>query len=765
MKLLTHIITTAVLVLGATWVSAEIEFKYKFLRLESMFEIEISTEIQPQDATRRYVAVAFGPNALMQDADGYFCTNALLKSFTIKELQTVPIELPKLNGAILKTVSADGGKLKCTFLRPIKVQKSISNDVLYDFDFEKETYHVLTATGYLDAQGGMQYHTYRAVNMEKTDFASAIYAEYSKPVDQSECSKNGKNCLAVPSPCTTNQPHCMFFAIRQVGDRFEIELSGGTGNGGSYMAVAFAPENKMHDADLYYCTGNELRSAVIRKREVRPVDLNDTTIQVLKTSSENGVAQCVFFRKACVTKEISAGIRNDFDFPGETYFILLAMGKMSPDGKMLYHGNDTRLTTRGALPLGNPAGLDYECDAIDFEKEVVDSSTCATSKNCVTFPTGCHPSSPDCLFFSFTQVGNDFEMELSGGTGNGQQYVAVGFAPTGDMQDADVYYCDGNDVRSAVIRRLYHPPTTLIKSDSVINVMAKTTNGIGHCRFTRPACVTKQVSENRNYSFDLLTSGYHFLLAMGNKNADGGLSYHDKQRSVFMSPDPLGVAEGDYTCVEDMKKDYEVFDTASCNGLKECIRYPSDCSILSPNCAFFAYEQTDESFTMELSGGIGNGQQYVSVTLAESDTQDDALVFYCTGEEMKTGYVEDEKVFDVEHSGIETKLSSTIDGVGRCVFKIPSCLVANNSKSNETFNLMEKNFAVFVQYGQLEEDKPVLNVSVPSVNHVLGQRFERANFTQCIVINIGFQSGSGVDVACANVFVIFALLLITRIML
>lgn len=53
-----------------------------------------------------------------------------------------------------------------------------------------------------------------------------------------------------------------------------MELSGQVGYGKGYMAVAFATSSKMADADLYYCTGDELRSGVIRKQHEQPVDLS-----------------------------------------------------------------------------------------------------------------------------------------------------------------------------------------------------------------------------------------------------------------------------------------------------------------------------------------------------------------------------------------------------------------------------------------------------------------------------------------------------------
>jgi len=51
---------------------------------------------------------------------------------------------------------------------------------------------------------------------------------------------------------------------------FEMELSGGIGGGNEYVAVAFSPDGLMHNSDLYYCTGKDLKSGVIKKRYNTP---------------------------------------------------------------------------------------------------------------------------------------------------------------------------------------------------------------------------------------------------------------------------------------------------------------------------------------------------------------------------------------------------------------------------------------------------------------------------------------------------------------
>lgn len=50
---------------------------------------------------------------------------------------------------------------------------------------------------------------------------------------------------------------------------------------------------------------------------------------------------------------------------------------------------------------------------------------------------------------------------MSGGTGGGGQYIAFALGTVNKMQDADLYYCDGDAIHSAVITTVHNPPTYL----------------------------------------------------------------------------------------------------------------------------------------------------------------------------------------------------------------------------------------------------------------------------------------------------------------
>ena len=56
---------------------------------------------------------------------------------------------------------------------------------------------------------------------------------------------------------------------------------------------------------------------------------------------------------------------------------------------------------------------------------------------------------------------NIFNLELSGGEGKGQQYVAAAFSPDGKMENSDLYYCTGQKLMSGVIGKQHSSPVSL----------------------------------------------------------------------------------------------------------------------------------------------------------------------------------------------------------------------------------------------------------------------------------------------------------------
>ena len=52
--------------------------------------------------------------------------------------------------------------------------------------------------------------------------------------------------------------------------RFDFVISGRSSNDDGYVAMAFAADQQMQNADLYYCTTNSLKSATIIERHFTP---------------------------------------------------------------------------------------------------------------------------------------------------------------------------------------------------------------------------------------------------------------------------------------------------------------------------------------------------------------------------------------------------------------------------------------------------------------------------------------------------------------
>ena len=60
-------------------------------------------------------------------------------------------------------------------------------------------------------------------------------------------------------------------------------------------------------------------------------------------------------------------------------------------------------------------------------------------------------------------------MELSGGIGSGKEYVGVAFSLDGLMQNSDLYYCTGTELKSGVIQKHYNVPVTNSKLPVSLN--------------------------------------------------------------------------------------------------------------------------------------------------------------------------------------------------------------------------------------------------------------------------------------------------------
>jgi len=65
-------------------------------------------------------------------------------------------------------------------------------------------------------------------------------------------------------------------------------------------------------------------------------------------------------------------------------------------------------------------------------------------------------------FFNLLQnpASNTFDITFSGRkAGSGDSYIAIAFGLTQNMQDADLYYCNGTELKSGSIKSLRNPPS------------------------------------------------------------------------------------------------------------------------------------------------------------------------------------------------------------------------------------------------------------------------------------------------------------------
>lgn len=502
--------------------ATQVQFDWKYDHLSGLYEISIAATTD--GSSDAYVAIAFSRNQYMNDADGYYCNDTSVNSIAIQMQHEPPFDTEKPDGVELITSSQKDGVLVCTFTRPPSVTKQISNAEEYDFDFDKEPFFVLLATGNMK-DGVLQTHSYREVTEEMRTFSSLFLPSlrsHHNNIASEECGKT-KVCFTHPEDCSPTMPDCIFFSWHQRGNTIVMELSGSSGDGNQYVAVAFSQNPEMKDADLYYCTGSELRSAVIRDANVAPVDLDDSAIHVIKTSRAEffGVANCVFSRPACVTKEVSNGRSVEFNFFEHPYHILLARGNML-DGKPQVH--DDRTVTEKTFQLARDSNQLYECD-VKEELKGINQYDCDYTKACLFSPSGCSTTSPSCAFISLQQDGDSYKMELSGGAGDGKQYIALGFAPEMAMKHADIYYCTGNALTSAVIQERHTRPVDL-HSTGLADVHAATVNGVGQCTFTRSSCIIKEVLPGVNKSFDLSLDDLYMLMAVGDVDEGGNILQH-----------------------------------------------------------------------------------------------------------------------------------------------------------------------------------------------------------------------------------------------
>ncbi|XP_039261011.2 putative ferric-chelate reductase 1 isoform X1 [Styela clava] len=166
-----------------------------------------------------------------------------------------------------------------------------------------------------------------------TIFLIFLFQNFASAVFSTTGCGTTKGCQLFPEGCDPASTSCIFFSWtwNSASRTFDMEISGDTGGGSRYAAVAFGQVDDMQDADLYFCTGSSIQSGVIVTRRAQPTLLDIATepgVNGTSAATNSGLAECTFARAASITKTITTGPK-DFDLSTGTYYILLARGPMA----------------------------------------------------------------------------------------------------------------------------------------------------------------------------------------------------------------------------------------------------------------------------------------------------------------------------------------------------------------------------------------------------------------------------------------------------
>jgi len=326
--------------------------------------------------------------------------------------------------------------------------------------------------------------------------------------DSSECGVT-KKCLYFPEGCNLSESSCILFtySYNSTSNNFKMELSGGTGNGNHYSAVAFSNVAKMENMDVYFCTGDELLTGKVEKQYADPVIDSSTLPEVTDITAEtiDGIAQCSFTRSSSV-KRVLQGSSINFDLSKNSFYVLWARGAYS--GTPQYH-DDRGIST---------SKLTANIEAL--------ASECEKTVGCFRQPANCIPGT-DCMFFSwiYDESNNQFEFTIVGKQRSTESYLAFAFATSQMMQDADVYYCTKDKLGVSQITDLGAQPIDVSDPD-IKEVSSREEDGNIICTFTRPAAQTRQISNGGSKVFDLKKEKFFLLYCIAPVSSSGGMEQH-----------------------------------------------------------------------------------------------------------------------------------------------------------------------------------------------------------------------------------------------
>uniref|UniRef100_H2YQJ8 DOMON domain-containing protein n=1 Tax=Ciona savignyi TaxID=51511 RepID=H2YQJ8_CIOSA len=136
-------------------------------------------------------------------------------------------------------------------------------------------------------------------------FAVAVLLKSSHGLNNTGCGTS-KSCYMMPAGCSPSSSSCLFvsYTYNPTSQEFTFELSGGSGAGTQYAAMAFTSGAEMMNGDLYYCIGSELKSGSLGTRYALPTTTPalPTGVTSISANTANGVGECTFTRPASITK-------------------------------------------------------------------------------------------------------------------------------------------------------------------------------------------------------------------------------------------------------------------------------------------------------------------------------------------------------------------------------------------------------------------------------------------------------------------------------
>lgn len=309
----------------------------------------------------------------------------------------------------------------------------------------------------------------------------------------------------------------------------------------------------------------------------------------------------------------------------------------------------------------------------------IDESGCSVTKTCIQYPAGCKSTDPTCIFFTFNynSISEMFDMELSGGTGGGGEYAAIGFTKVQKMEDSDVYFCTGTDLTTGVIQKQYaHPVMDKALPSEVSNVKAATTDGVAVCSFSRKKSLQRTVSNDAKQDFDLYTTAFYALFAIGD--------YKDKEPQFHTK----------YYGVPPSKVSFTLQGLSSeCGKTLGCLQDPADCIPGSEGCQFLSwvYDKDAGKFDFRIVGRGAQPDWYQAFGFTRQAAMRDMDVYYCTKDKLGSSVIVRSSLppqdVPIQPSEISEITYGVVEGAVSCSFTRVKTLSKNISTGPTEFDL------------------------------------------------------------------------------